>query len=153
MATLSKHGEKLTEIERLASKIAYMSDGTILRNHGDGWKLWRKVKPGVDVAAHAKERAESYEKFLMERPAFAAYREALHKTVCFSQRYLVKEVLSMFANDPDGVWSELNDMANVPIDVDECVELCGLHEAASAETKTYAGRSTNRGVKGVTYGN
>lgn len=135
MATLSKHGVKLAEIERLTSKLAYMSDGKILRNMGDGWKRYAHVKDGIDPEQHARNQVAKYAQFLEDRPMFAAYRKALHSAVCFSQRYLVKTCLDMLANDPDGVWSELNDMAHVSIDIDECVELCRLHELASEETK------------------
>lgn len=144
MATLSKHGAQLAVIERLTSKVAYMSDGKILRNQGDGWKCYRRLKPGVDASEHAKQAQTNYSKLLAERPALAAYRAALHSTVSNGQRFLVNECLNMLANDPDGVWSELNDMAHIAIDIDECVELCRLHEAASRETKAHrASTATN----------
>ncbi|SRR6266705_3065054 len=135
MATKSKHGATLCEIERLCSKYAYMSDGTILINRGDGWKVKGRVKPGFDPADVARRAQERYAQLLAERPAFADYRQALHANVCNGQRYLVHEVLNMLANDPDGVWSELNDMAHIAIDVDECVTLCHLHEESTREAK------------------
>lgn len=137
MATLSKHGEQLAVVERLTSKVAYMSDGKILRNQGNGWKMYRRVRPGVDPVEHAKQAQANYAKLLEERPALAAYRKALHAVASNGSRWLVNETLNMLANDPDGVWSELNDHANIAIGVDECSELCRLHEAASAETKRH----------------
>ena len=146
MATLNKHGVKLAEIERLTSKVAYMSDGKILRNQGDGWKLYRHVKPGVDIAEHAASQTQRYADHLSARPMLAAclrptdrqaYRKALHDCVCFSQPYMVSSVLEMLANDPDGVWSELNDMLHIPIDLDDCVELCRAYESAAEESKRF----------------
>ena len=135
MATLNKHGDKLAEIERLTSKLAYMSDGKILINRGDGWKQYARVKPGIDPAKHAQERQEAYAARLAERPEFDRYRKGLHDTICFGQRYMVNEVLSALSNDPDGVWSELNDTLGFSIDVEECCELCRLYESALAESK------------------
>jgi len=135
MATISKHGEQLAVIERLTSKLSYMSDGKILRNAGDGWKCWRRLKPGVDAREHAQAAVSNYAKLLSERPALREYRKLLHATVSNGQRFLINEVLAMLANDPDGVWSELNDSLNIAIDVDECVELCRAYESCAAETK------------------
>ena len=143
MAVLSKHGVKLCELTQLTKKIAYMSDGKILANRGDGWKLWRRVKDGVNIEQHAAQAEQRYAQLLIDRPMFAAYREALHSAVSFSQRYLVNECLNMLANDPDGVWSELNDMAGIAIDIDECVELCRLHDAAANERKQQLTAVTN----------
>lgn len=135
MATLSKHGATLLVIERLSSKLAYMSDGNILINQGDGWKCWRKVKPGVDPVTHAREREERYKQFLVERPGYAEYRRVLHAIACNGKRSLVRMAVEMLGNDVDGLWSELNDHADVSVTVDDCVELSRAYDWSQREAK------------------
>jgi hypothetical protein len=144
MATLSKHGSEIARIEKLTKKVAYMADGTILQNSGDGWKLRGKVKPGIDPLEHAQRCVSNYDKLLMDCPALADFRKAFHAEIAPSHRYMVSEVLSALANDPDGVWSEMNDVLLIPIDIDECVNLCRLYEEAGAESK--ARRQAQKGV-------
>ncbi len=135
MATLSKHGATLVIIDRLRDRVAYKSDGTILRNDGSGWKLYKRVKPGYDIAQVARDAEQRYKQRLIERPVFAEYRKAVHDAACNGKRYMLVELLNMLANDPDGVWSEANDHLDLSIGVEECVELCRLHEAATAEQR------------------
>lgn len=132
MATLYKHGE-LGQIERATSKIAYCADGQILRNQGDGWKQWKRLKPGVDAREHFEKAKASYARKLETLPAFAEYRRLLHAEISFSHRYMVATVISTMPQDPDGVWSELNDMLSISIGVNEVVELCRAFEAAERE--------------------
>lgn len=136
MAKLSAHGAKLGELDYLTQRVAFMSDGKILRNCGDGWKLYRTVKPGIDPATHWQARKARFESNRLTKPDWYAYRAALHDCASFSERYLVHACLEMLSNDPDGVWSELNDHAGIHLDIDECVQLCRLFDAAVAESKT-----------------
>ena len=50
MARICKHGETIGTIDYLTKSHRYMSDGTLLRNTGFGWKLAR-VRPGVVIDA------------------------------------------------------------------------------------------------------
>lgn len=138
MATLYKHGE-LGQIERVSYKLAYCADGKILRNQGDGWKLYRTVKPGIDPREHFEKCKANYEQKLRECPAFAAWRSLFHRTFSFSRRYLALSVISSMPQDPDGVWSELNDYAfgssNGEYGIDEIVQVCRAYQAAEAESK------------------
>lgn len=134
MATLSKHGEQLLVVERLTTKLAYMSNGNILINRGDGWKLWRKVKPGINPVEYANKRKVDYSQFLAERPDYSEYRRLLHQH-SFCKRGLIQCALEMLGNDIDGLWSELNDHADVGIDVEECAELARAFESCQRETK------------------
>ena len=135
MATLSKHGEELGRIELLTSKIAYFSDGKILRNNGNGWKLYRKVKPGVDPMEAFQARVAAQAQFLDVRPCFVEFKRLFHSMFSFSHRYMAKTGLEMLGNDADGLWSELNDMAHIDCDISELVELCRLYEASCEEAK------------------
>lgn len=141
MAVLSKHGE-IGQIEKLAHKVAYCSDGQILRNQGDGWKVWKKLKPGF-VPAESFERSKAnYAQKLHERPAFAAWRSTLHDLVSFSQRYMVVTVISAMPQDPDGVWSECNDILQIDLSIDDCVQLCRAYDSAEEEAKAMAPMTT-----------
>jgi len=134
MATLYKHGE-LGQIERVAHKVAYCLDGKILRNQGDGWKLWKALKPGIDAREHFEKAKANYAAKLSEKPAFAEWRKLFHDTFSFTNRYMALTVISSMPQDPDGVWSELNDMLNISCGIDEIVAVCRAYEAAELESK------------------
>lgn len=135
MATLYKHGE-IGQIERLAYKLAYCSDGNILRNQGDGWKLWKRLKAGVNPQEHFEKAKRLYADKIASKPAFAEWRSMFHREFAFSNRYMALTVISSMPQDPDGVWSELNDYANIPCGIDEVVALCRAYQAAQKESET-----------------
>lgn len=136
MATLYKHGE-LGQIERLAYKLAYCADGKILRNDGDGWKQWRKCKPGIDPRARFEQAKSAYAEKLSAKPAFAAWRSLFHELVPFTQRSLVLTAISCMPQDPDGVWSEVNDYLSFAGDsysIEDICSLCRAYQAAELES-------------------
>lgn len=137
MATLSKHGE-LGQIERLTYKLAYCSDGQVLRNNGEGWKIWKKCKPGIDPVQHFAQAQANYANKLATQPAFAEWRRVLHSNVAFRNRFLVLEAIKMLGNDVDGLWSELNDMANISLSLEDCQELVAAYDAACREADDIA---------------
>lgn len=139
MATLYKHGE-IGQIERVAYKLAYCEDGKILRNDGDGWKQWRKLKPGLDPKAIFEERKAKYAQKLADNPAFAAWRSLFHSLVSFKHRNIVLSTISMMPGDPDGCWSTFDDYSfyGVELSLDEWVQLCRAYEAAQAEARSKA---------------
>lgn len=132
MAKLSAHGTELDRREYPTYRVAVMSDGQIMRNTGSGWKLWRRVKTGSDVAAYARDSRAKYD----ARPAiFHEYVQALQDTTSLEFRAQLHMLISLMPSDPDGVWSEFNDShmySGADIDIDDCVKLCRLYEAASA---------------------
>ena len=139
MATLSKHGE-LGQIERLLDKVAYCADGKILRNSGDGWKQWKKLKPGNDPATVWPQRQAEFLQRLKDAPYYADYRELLHKMVTFQNRYIVHETIANLGNDVDGCWSELGDYdslhgTDISLSVEEIQELADAYEGMMKEMK------------------
>ena len=137
MATLSKHGREIGRITGLTTVRAYMADGVVLRHDGTGWKQHGKLKPGVNpetAYANAKARIE---KFLSERPCFAAYRKALHDMAPQSKRWMLHSAVEMMPGDPDGVWSVLADSYDprqrIEADLDEICYLCELYKTAELE--------------------
>jgi hypothetical protein len=133
MAKISAHGETLGTLEFIATAKRYMSDGVILKNSGQGWKLHGKVKPGIDPAtafANAKTRLEAA---LKEHAPQAAYRALLHDMAGMNKRWSLHLAVTMMPQDPDGVWSTACDSygtENVEADLDDIVKLCAAYVAA-----------------------
>ncbi len=139
MAKLSAHGRtEIGTIYGTDSAKRYMSDGTVLKNAGFGWKVHAKVKEGLDpvtVFANAKDRAAA---FIAERPMLAAYRKELHSLAGLSKRWKLHAAVSLMPDDCDGVWSEACDGYgdNIHADVDEIGHLCRLYLSAQAESQS-----------------
>lgn len=141
MAKLHARGRTIIgEIVGLTRSTRYMSDRTVLRNIGFGWKIHGKVKPEFSVEeALARARAKQ-EKALSENVAYAEYKKALHATAGLSKRWKLHAAIELMPDDPDGVWSEACDGYgdNVHADIDEIVELCRLYRAARGPEKVAA---------------
>ncbi len=137
MATLNKHGIELARIEKVNYSLAYMSDGQVMKNDGSGWKLWRKVKAGMDVAEVARNAEAKYAEKLRNNPTYATWRKLVHDTVPRQYRYALTTAVSMMPDDPDGVWSEM-DLYGCPIDLDDAVRLCMYYGASINEVRSNA---------------
>lgn len=140
MENLSEHGGALGELEYLTAKIAYCKDGKILVNKGDGWKRWRKLKPGADMATVWPQKKADYEQRLRENPCYADYRAALRDLVSFENRAIVHEMISTLGNDADGCWSELSDYdaangTDIALSVEEIQRLADTYEWWQREVK------------------
>jgi hypothetical protein len=131
MAKLSAHGVEIGTVSYLTKSNRYMSDGHVLQNAGFGWKLHKKLKPGVDpVTAYQNAQNRLYGR-LMEHPAAAAYRAALHDVAGLNKRWRLNQTISMMPDDPDGVWSTACDgWDGVSASLEDIVELCRLYRAA-----------------------
>lgn len=135
MATIYKHGGEVGRIEKLSFTMLFCEDGKILRNHGDGWKLWRKLKAGVEGGVHGcfnRCRAE-YDEKLRACPDFAHWRELVHNFP-LRKRLLVVEAVKLLSNDPDGLWNELEDMG-LAVSHGEAKALLDAYRAANVEAK------------------
>jgi hypothetical protein len=131
MATLYKHGEQLATRETTGGRIAVMSDGNILRNQGQGWKLYKRTKPGVDPAEYARKFDERTRAII---PEVRAYIEALKDAVDLSHRWMLHEAISVMPTDPDGCWSTLDDYGYTP-DLDDICKACRLYLIAESAAK------------------
>jgi hypothetical protein len=128
LAKVSAHGREVGTVYFTTTAKRYMSDGTVLKNDGHGWKIYGKVKAGVTPEqAHANAAARQA-KLLAERPELAAYRRALHAQAGLSKRWKLHATIELMPDDPDGVWSETCDGYgdNVHADLDDIVKLCKL---------------------------
>jgi hypothetical protein len=113
-----------------------MSDGKILRNQGDGWKLFRSVKPGIDPVQHFAAKVEARKARELECPAWAAYIKGLCNTVSLSKRWMLHAAIQMLGNDIDGIWSEM-DMHGESLDLEELQALAENFELGQAELKAW----------------
>lgn len=115
-----------------------MSDGVILRNNGDGWKVHGKVKPGIDPHAAYERLVARLNENLARYPANAAYRKLLHEVCGMNTRWQRHYVITSMPDDPDGVWSDIcgDGYGKVHADIEDVVRLCGLYRLALEETTT-----------------
>jgi len=138
MAKLKAHGHEIGTIYFATSAKRYMSDGVILKNYGTGWKIHGKVKAGIEPRMAYANAVERQNKMLAERPAFAAYRKALHNLAGLCKRWQLQAAIELMPDDPDGVWAEACDGWRniVSADLDEVSDLCRTYQAAISEQKT-----------------
>jgi len=139
MAKLSAYGRiEIGTVYKLTSAKRYMSDGTVLKNIGFGWKVSGKVKPGFMPLDAYTKAAANQARALAENPAYSAYYKALHDMAGLSKRWKLHAAIELMPEDCDGVWSEVCDGYgdNVHADVDEIGQLCRLYLAAMAERDT-----------------
>jgi len=138
MAKLSAYGRtEIGTIYKTTSAKRYMSDGTILKNIGFGWKVYAHVKPSVSpIQAYTNAQARQVQA-LAENPAYAAYVRELHSMAGLSKRWKLHAAIELMPEDYDGVWSEACDgySDNVSASVDEIGHLCRLYLAAMAENQ------------------
>lgn len=135
MATIYKHGGEVGRIDKLTFSMLFCEDGKILRNHGAGWRIWRKVKQDVVCGVHGAYRRcrDDYAANLEAMPAFAHWRRLVHEFP-LRKRALVVYAVQHLPEDPDGLWSELEDMG-CPVSHGEANALLHAYRAANAEAK------------------
>lgn len=140
MAKLSAHGTEIGTLYLLTSARRYMSDGTVLRNGGFGWKLHARLRAGVVPEEAFARQVERAREFGVAHPEAEAYRKALHSLAGLSKRWKLHAAVELMPEDPDGVWSEVCDGYgdNVSADLDDIVELCRLYRTALGATRRAA---------------
>lgn len=142
MAKLSAHGTELLRVEHLNCRVAYMSDGKMLRDSGDGWKLWKKLKPGVDAREHAAKWRAFYENVTPDRFHRAELRKRwVAEWPGLEHRVRAYITFDMLGDDIDGIWSELDD-AGIGTDLETIRELLQYWRAALQEGNEAAARKS-----------
>lgn len=133
MAKLSAHGNELARRETPTARIAVMADGQIMRNQGFGWKLWKRTKPGVDPVEYARKFQERTAAIM---PEVRAYIEALQDACDLEHRGRLHLAISLMPQDPDGVWSEMEDTCyGYGFDLDDICRACRAYQAAEEAIK------------------
>jgi hypothetical protein len=105
MATLSKHENEVARFNYLRFSLSFRSDGTILKNEGDGWKLAR-LKDGIEFNAFL---ADCYAREEKRTRAFKDYRAAVISEFPLSIREVFLTLEDLMDGDIDGLWSSLED--------------------------------------------
>ena len=141
MAKLSIHGDGI-QIEYLRKKKAYCSDGKVLINYGGGWKLYAKIKPGLNYKDVAQRALDYQRQQITAATAWAEYRNILMKEIkSLEKRNLFLAVFELMPDDPDGVYSETHDcfMHDMPrLDLDTICQLSRLHKQVEIERQSAA---------------
>ncbi len=130
MAKLSAHGTELARRETPTSRIAVMAD--IMRNQGYGWKLWKRLKPGVDAVDYARRFTERGNALPIE---VRMYTEALVNACDLEHRARLHMAIELMPNDPDGVWSTFEDYSGYSLDLDDVCKACRAYLSAQAAVK------------------
>jgi hypothetical protein len=134
MAKLSTHGAEVGRVKFTGYVKAYMSDGAILKNYGDGWKLTGKVKPHVTPQTAYEMQIQKQVEVDAKNPFRKDYRDLLYSLGGVGKSAKLHLAVTLMPDDPDGVWSEVCDGYgdNVHADLDEICELCNLYRLACA---------------------
>jgi hypothetical protein len=137
MAKLSAHGQEIGRIHYIRKSTAYFPDGKILCNRGDGWKLYKNVKPGIDPREAFRHCQESHWSLLQSKPALRAYHHAI-TAIPLSKRWKLTTAMEVLGDDLDGIWSETCDGYgdNLDLSVEEIHEMVSLRNAAISEGTT-----------------
>jgi hypothetical protein len=134
MATLSKQGTELERVNALQSSLSLRSNGTVLRNRGEGWKIVH-LKAGIPTEVYwakvkAREAGLSSE--------FLAYRRAVQAEFSLSNRSRYFALVSLLGDDTDGICSALQD-EGIECDLDTLGELETLRKACPSTKQTILG--------------
>jgi len=134
MAKLSAHGTELYRLKVVKYEQSYRSDGYVLRNYGNGWKVRGTVKESttpLQAANRARNRANE------KRAALPAYRKFRNAACQYALKKRSFAMMAIEANpdDSDGVWSDLDDWYETRsyFSFDDIEELCKLYNAAIDE--------------------
>jgi len=138
MASLGKHGDCVI-VEFTWHKTAFCQDRTVLRNHGNGWKVYGKLKANVDYKAHADKVKRQRDEDYASMPCVKAFMEWINSNVkSYAKRAYLRTGLSLLHDDPDGLWSELQDDYNAPhLDYEDCEKACRLYVLAVEEARAH----------------
>lgn len=113
----------------------FCEDGKILKNHGAGWKLSARVKPGIDPDTAAKNAVARNREKLEACPNWARFIKLVTQWGV-KTRWMLVTAIEMMPDDPDGVWSTMDDHGKT-FCIDEVVELCEAWRAGNPELQAF----------------
>ena len=148
MAKVSVHGKIIGDVELFKKTYRYMSDGTVLKNSGHGWKLHGKARPDQDIVAIYQRHADKVKASDDANPFRADYRKKLHDLAGLCKRWMLHTAVVMMPDDPDGVWSEACDGYgdNIHADIDEIAELCRAYKLYADYAKQLKSAASTQSV-------
>lgn len=127
MATLSKQGTEIERVNALKYSLSLRSNGAVLRNRGEGWKVVH-LKEGVSVETYWAKIKEKQSKL---SPEFLAYRRAVQSEFSLANREKYFILVSMLGDDTDGICSSLQD-EGIYCDLDTLGEIESLRKTWQA---------------------
>ena len=130
MATLSKQGSETARVELLRKTYSFRSNGNVLKNEGNGWKLVR-FKEGCNASTLLQLIRDRESRLT---PEFLAYRRAVQSEFPLSVRWQYLELANLMDEDIDGLWASLEDQG-LHRDFETLQELNLLRQAAIAAHK------------------
>lgn len=133
MATLSKQGIEVERVNALQYSLSLRSNGAVLRNRGEGWKVIH-LKEGVSVETYW---AKVKEKQANLSPEFLAYRRAVQAEFSLANREKYFLLVSMLGDDTDGICSSLQD-EGIDCDLDTLGEIESLRKVWQASKRLQA---------------
>lgn len=136
MATIRANGTIIGDVQYLTYVARYMSNRVVLRNSGDGWKRYGVIKDRFKTPQEAYEYQLEFKKRVDEKnPHLAAYRNAMIKEFPrIAVRAKAVMLFDMLPEDPDGCWSELQDLKQL-LTFEEVQELLRLRKEECDEAK------------------
>lgn len=132
MAKISAHDE-IGQIHKLDCKLCYCRDGHILRNSGNGWKIYKKLIKGVNPIEHFEKAKQSYAQFLLDYPKTAQLRKLIHEYIPFRLQWTVCYSCKQGEVSAENVLKEVNNFNPGTITLAQAETLCQTYKAALEE--------------------
>lgn len=130
MATLKKHGTEVARFDYLRFSLSFRSDGTILKNEGEGWKV-AKLKEGWTFDSFLQDCKDREDK---RSRAYKEYRCAVISEFPLSVREIYLTLEDLLPDDIDGLWSSLEDQG-IHVDLETLQWIDGLKQTWKATRK------------------
>lgn len=137
MAKLSAHNPIWIE-HALKNRFAWCEDGKVLKNYGQGWKKYSKIKVGLPILETIQKRKETFEKWKISHPAWWRLLNWLDTNLAFPKRYRFMTALEEFSHDAEACLNSLTqfDYAHdYQFDLRTIQNVCYLHQEYLKEKK------------------
>ena len=138
MAKKSSHGYEIGKIEMINEIRYYMSDNQILRNYGNGIKLYKKIKPELNMQDIYNKHLKGLRDYDNNHPCMVEYNNLLFK-YGLNKRVFLHNMVKQLWDDPDGLCSELSEVYDSRLQFNftnyDCIELCNAYNRMIIENK------------------
>jgi hypothetical protein len=118
-------------------EIAFLADGQVLRRNEQigPFQPFKRLRQGMDVAKTYEEFKATAELKEKNQPLECAYYRKMRELFDPKTRANVGAVIDQLADDPDGLWSTLEDFGAETPAVFEIASLCLLYKLALDERR------------------
>lgn len=135
MDIFAQHGGLVKQMESMLYSKAFCADGVILRDDGEGWRSWRRLKGAYTVEDGIRLAEARVEKRRVHEPRWFEFRSVMLEVApSITERMKLFNVLNALSDDPDGLYTAIQDEgASLEIDQQDAEDLCTKFEAYRAE--------------------